>query len=197
MAAEVPRGLRITPSTGGGADDSSIPPGFDKNPTAWPRRMVLAAIALAGFCVSVYLALFQIEVLQSVWDPFFQSPKVLKYLGIPDAALGAMAYGTEVVLTFIGGRSRWRTAPWTVLAFGFVIVNGLLVSILLILMQAFLVGAWCTLCLTSAAISITIFALGIEEPWAGIKHLLNVREEGGSPWKALWGLENTDKKGRG
>ena len=57
--------------------DSSIPPGFDKNPTAWPRRIVLAGLAFTGFCVSVYLALFQIEVIQSVWDPFFRSPKVL------------------------------------------------------------------------------------------------------------------------
>ncbi len=173
----------------------SIPPGFDKNPTAWPRRIVLAVLAFAGFWVSVYLALFQIEVLDSVWNPFFQSPKVLTYLGIPDAALGAMAYGTEFVLTFIGGTVRWRTAPWTVLAFGFVIVNGLLVSILLIGMQAFLVNAWCTLCLTSAAISFAIFALGVEEPWAGIKHLLNVRREGDSVWRALWGIENTDKRG--
>jgi uncharacterized membrane protein len=106
-----------------------------------------------------------------------------------------MAYGTEFVLTFIGGRSRWRTAPWTVLAFGFVILNGAFVSVLLISMQAFLVNAWCTLCLTSAAISLVIFALGVEEPWAGIKHLLNVRREGGSLWRALWGIENTDKKG--
>lgn len=176
--------------------DSSIPPGFDKNPTAWPRRIVLAGLAFTGFCVSVYLALFQIEVIQSVWDPFFRSPKVLEYLGIPDAALGAMAYGTEVVLTFIGGRSRWRTAPWTVLVFGFVIINGALVSLLLTGMQAFLVDAWCTLCLVSAAISLAIFALGVEEPVASLKHLQRVRREGGSVWRAFWGLEDTDKKGR-
>jgi len=176
--------------------DSSVPPGFDKNPTAWPRRIVLAILALSGFFVSVYLTLFQVDVLQSVWDPFFQSPKVLEYLGIPDAALGAMAYGTEVVLTFIGGRSRWRTAPWTVLAFGFVILSGALVSLLLIGMQAFLVDAWCTLCLASAAISLAIFALGVEEPLAGLRHLQRVRDEGGSIWRALWGLEDTDYKGR-
>lgn len=189
----VPPGLRTTSSTSN-SGDGSIPPGFDKNPTAWPRRILLAVIAFVGFCVSVYLALFQVNVLESVWDPFFQSPKVLEYLGIPDAALGAMAYGTEVVLTFIGGRNRWRTAPWTVLAFGFVICSGALVSILLISMQAFLVNAWCTLCLTSAAISFAIFALGLEEPLAGLKHLKLVRDEGGSVWRALWGLEDTDKK---
>jgi hypothetical protein len=169
--------------------DYAIPPGFDKNPTAWPRRIFLVSLAFAGLCVSVYLALFQIGVLQSVWDPFFQSPRVLEYLGIPDAALGAMAYGTEIVLSLIGGRTRWRTAPWTVLAFGFVIVSAALVSGLLIFMQAVLVGVWCTLCLVSAAISFAIFGFGVEEPLAGLRYLKQVRSSGGSAWSALWGMD--------
>ncbi len=86
-------------------EDRSIPPGFDKNPTAWPRRIFLVSLAFAGLCVSVYLALFQIGVLQSVWDPFFQSPRVLEFLGFPDAALGAVAYGTEIALSLIGGET--------------------------------------------------------------------------------------------
>lgn len=168
--------------------DRETPPGFDENPTAWPRRIFLVALAFAGLCVSVYLTLFQVGVLQSVWDPFFESPKVLEFLGIPDAALGAMAYGTEMILSLIGGRVRWRTMPWTVLAFGFVIFSGAIVSVLLILMQAFLVGAWCTLCLVSAAISIGIFAFGYDEPLAGVRHLKQVRDSGGSVWRALWGM---------
>lgn len=119
---------------------------------------------------------------------------MLEYLDIPDAALGALAYGTEVVLTFIGGRSRWRTAPWTVLFFGVVILSGALVSLLLIGMQAFLVDAWCTLCLASAAISLAIFVLGFEEPVAGLKHLQRVRREGAPLWRAFWGLGDMDKK---
>jgi hypothetical protein len=123
------------------------PPGFDEDPTRWSRRIPIVALALTGLCLSVYLTLFQIDVLSGVWDPFFRSERVLQYLGIPDAALGALAYGTEIVLSLIGGRQKWRTMPWTVLAFGIVILSGALVSVLLILMQASLVGAWCTLCL--------------------------------------------------
>lgn len=78
--------------------------------------------------------------------------------------------------------------PWTVLAFGFVIFSGAIVSVLLILMQAFLVGAWCTLCLVSAAISIGIFAFGYDEPLAGVRRLKQVRDSGGSVWRALWGM---------
>ncbi len=169
--------------------DSTKPPGFDENPTEWSRRILIIALAIAGLCVSVYLTLFQIDVLPSVWDPFFRSPKVLEYLGIPDAALGALAYATEVVLSLIGGRQKWRTMPWTVLAFGAVILSGALVSVLLILMQAFLVGAWCMLCLGSAAISLAIFILGYREPLAGLRYLKLVHDSGGSSWRAFWGVD--------
>jgi hypothetical protein len=154
-------------------------------------------LALFGLCVSAYLTLFQIEVFPAVWDPFFKSEEVLTFLGVPDAALGALAYATEIVLLCIGGRERWRTMPWTVLALGVVILSGALVSVLLILMQACLVGAWCTLCLGSAAISFSIFALGYDEPLAGLHYLSRVRESGGSAWRALWGQAGVgEREGR-
>jgi uncharacterized membrane protein len=171
------------------------PPGYDENPTVWTRRIFLAVLASLGLGVSAYLTLFQIGVIPSVWDPFFQSPKVLEFLGFPDAALGVLAYGTEVVLSFIGGRDRWRTMPWAVLAFGAVILSGAIVSVLLIFMQAVLVGAWCTLCLASAAISFAIFGFGVDEPLAGLRYLRRVRDSGGSLWHALWGMDGAGKGG--
>ena len=171
-------------------------PSSGGNPAAWSRRLLLMALALAGLCVSVYLTLFQVEVLRSVWDPFFRSEKVLTYLGVPDAALGALAYATELVLLSIGGRERWRTMPWTVISLGVVILSGAVVSVLLILMQAFLVDAWCTLCLVSAAVSLAIFALGYDEPLAGLRYLKKVRDAGGSPWRALWGTGSREKGGK-
>src|SRR5215213_8515644 len=169
--------------------DGKNPPGFSSNPTEWSRRIPIVVLAFAGLCLSVYLTLFQVDVLSGVWDPFFQSTKVLEYLGVPDAALGALAYATEIILSLIGGRQKWRTVPWTVLAFGIVILSGALVSVLLILMQAFLVGAWCTLCLASAAISLAVFALGYEEPLAGLRYLRQVRGSGGSAWRAFLGID--------
>ncbi len=174
----------------------ATPPGFDVNPTAWPRRIILAVLAFVGLCVSVYLTLFQLGIIQHAWDPFFRSRRVLTFLGVPDAALGALAYATEMVLLSIGGRERWRTMPWTVLALGVVILSGAVVSVLLVLMQAFLVDAWCTLCLSSAALSLAIFGLGYDEPLAGIRYLMGVRGSGGSPWRALWGMEACGKGGR-
>lgn len=171
-------------------ESRTIPPGWDENPTAWPKRLRLIAVALVGLLVAGYLTLYQLGFLSAVWDPFFPngSPRVLHLLDpIPDAALGALAYATEIVLSLIGGEERWRTAPWAVLAFGFVIVSGALVSVGLVLIQPLVVGAWCTLCLTSAAVSFVVFALGINEPRAAWQHLRRVRDSGGSVRRAFWG----------
>ena len=160
-----------------------------ENPTTWSRRIALAALAFLGLCVAGYLTLFQLGVLSSVWDPFFRSREVLGFVDFPDAALGVLAYATEIVLSFIGGRERWRTMPWTVLAFGVVILSGALVSVLLIIVQPLVVGAWCTLCLASAAISLAIFAWGADEPLAALRHLKRARASGDSIWRALWGFD--------
>jgi uncharacterized membrane protein len=170
-------------------DAGYIPPGWEENPTAWPRRIALAAIAFVGLCVAGYLTLYQLKVYSGVWDPFFQSRKVLEFVDFPDAALGVLAYATEIGLSFIGGRERWHTMPCTVLAFGLVILSGALVSVLLIITQPLVVGAWCTLCLASAFISLVIFGVGVDELLAALRHLKRVRASGGSVWRALWGLE--------
>lgn len=176
--------------------DRSVPPGWDQNPTAWPKRIAVAALALVGLLVAAYLTLFQLGVFSSIWDPFFHSEPVLTLLEpFPDAALGVLAYGTEIVLSFIGGRDRWRTAPWTALAFGFVIANGALVSVLLMMVQPLFANAWCTLCLASAVISLVIFGWGADEPLAALQHLRRVRASGGSVWRALWGLDPAARKG--
>lgn len=189
----VPPELRLTAHER--TQHQSVPPGWDENPTAWSKRIALAAIACAGLCVAAYLTLFQVGLIPSVWDPFFRSRKVLEFLSFPDAGLGVLAYGAEIILSFIGGRDRWRTMPWTVLAFGGVILSGAFVSVGLLIAQPVIVGAWCTLCLASAVISLAIFGWGVEEPLAALQHLKRVRYSGDSVWRALWGLENQDALG--
>ncbi len=189
----VPPGLRVTAETNkpGGRE---IPPGWDKNPTAWPKRIGLAAVAFVGLLVAGYLTLYQIHVFSTVWDPFFPkgSPIVTHLTDpFPDAAMGVLAYGTEIVLSFIGGRSRWRTMPWTVIAFGLVIFSGAGISMILMIIQPLIAGAWCTLCLASALISLTLCGWGADEPLAALQHLKRVRQKGGSVWQALLGREYT------
>jgi hypothetical protein len=168
----------------------TVPPGREENPSSWAKRKRLVVLASVGLCVASYLALYQRGVLTEVWDPFFPdgSPKVLHLLEpLPDAALGVLAYLTEIVLSLIGGKDRWRTAPWTVLALRFVIFCSAAVSVVLLVIQLVVVGAWCTLCLVSAFISFTILWWGVDEPLAALQYLQGVRSKGGSTWGVLWG----------
>lgn len=186
-----------------------IPPGWDENPTAWSKRLSLAARAFVGLCIASYLTLYQLEVFPNVWDPFFGngSREVLtssfsRSLPVPDASLGALAYLSEIALSFIGGRDRWWTMPWTTVALGLVVGLGAVVSVLLMIVQPVVAGAWCTLCLASAFVSLTIVGPGLEELLATLQHLKRVRANGHSAWQALWrssdgGAVRASQKGSG
>ncbi len=151
------------------------------SPSAWPERLTLAALATVGLGVSGYLGLYQLGVFSTVADPVFGSASshaVLhssfsESLPVPDALLGAANYAVEIVLDLIGGTDRWRRRPWLVLAFGVPITAGAIVSLGLIAMQAIVVGQFCTLCLTSAAISIAVWLLGMREVVAAVGVVLD------------------------
>ncbi|HVL89630.1 MAG TPA: vitamin K epoxide reductase family protein [Actinomycetota bacterium] len=97
------------------------------------------------------------DVLDSVWEPFFGdgsevilNSRVSHLLPIPDAALGAIGYLADAGTGAIGGKDRWRTMPWIVIVFGLAVGPFGAVSILLVVLQPVMFDAWCTLCLASA-----------------------------------------------
>src|SRR3954454_11231365 len=138
------------------------PPGWSYNPLAWSERLPVLALALAGCAIATYLALYQLDVVAHVWEPFFGSGsrRILKessiahLLPIPDALLGAVVYVLDAAADVLGGRTRWRPLPWAVLLLGLISAalgaggGGLAIC------QPVLFGAYCTLCLASAACSI-------------------------------------------
>jgi len=173
---------------------SYIPPAWDYNPSAWSQRWPLILIAIVGFQIALYLGLFQVHIVNSVWDPFFGegSEKVLtsevsKALPIPDALLGAFSYLLDAVTGVVGGTSRWRTKPWIVVMFGIATGPLGLTSVLLVILQPVVVGAWCTLCLVTAFISIVMISPAMDELLASFQYLQRVRREGYSVWDAFWG----------
>jgi uncharacterized membrane protein len=107
-------------------------------------------------------------------EPFFGdgSSRVLnsqlfRALPVPDAALGAIAYLAEAVLTALGRPGR----PRVVLAAGAVAVGLALAALGLVGAQIFLLGAFCTLCLVSAALSLTIAGLVAPEVRDAVKRV--------------------------
>jgi uncharacterized membrane protein len=177
------------------------PPAWDYNPSAWSQRWPLILIALIGFIIALYLGLYQLDVISSVWEPFFGngSAKVLnsevsQALPVPDALLGAFGYLLDAVTGVIGNTSRWRTKPWIVVLFGIATGPLGLVSVLLVIFQPVLVGAWCTLCIVTAIISIVMISPALDELLASLQYLQRVERKGYSKWDAFWGKRYITEK---
>ncbi|MBD0377313.1 MAG: vitamin K epoxide reductase [Flavisolibacter sp.] len=125
-----------------------IPPAWDYNPSTWDQRIPLVIVALIGFCIAVYLGLYQLRVVPHAWDPFFGNDtekvldsKVSKMVPFPDALMGAFGYLLDVETGVIGGTLRWKTKLWIVIIFGIAVGPLGLVSILLVISQPVLVKA--------------------------------------------------------
>ena len=175
------------------SEDEHVPPGWSSNPSSWGERIPIVVLALVGVAISTYLGLFQIGVLNSVWEPFFGngSRRILTssashVLPIPDAILGAFSYLLDAVTGAIGGEDRWRTRPWIVVIFGMAVGPLGAVSITLVILQPVVYNAWCTLCLTSALISLIMIGPALDEMIASLQYLRWVHDNGGSLWSAFW-----------
>ncbi|AKD02008.1 vitamin K epoxide reductase family protein [Pontibacter korlensis] len=174
----------------------AIPPGWSYNPASWPQRLPIVIAALVGMGIATYLALFQLKVIDTVWEPFFGdgSRKILtsktsQILPIPDAALGAIGYVADALGGIIGGVRRWRTMPWIVIAFGLAVGPLGFVSVLLVVLQPVLYDAWCTLCLSTALISVVMIGPAMDEMLASLQYMKRVKEANVSLWKAFWGYK--------
>lgn len=176
--------------------EAGTPPGWSYNPSTWGQRLPIIALALVGTAVATYLALYQVGVIEEVWEPFFGdgsetilNSRVSHILPIPDAALGAFGYLLDAVTGIIGGRQRWRRMPWIVILFGLAVgpLGG--ISILLVILQPVLLDAWCTLCLASAIISVVMIPPAMDEMLASMQHVRRRSDEGRSAWRVFWGRD--------
>jgi uncharacterized membrane protein len=170
-----------------------LPPGWSYNPSSWPQRAPILALALVGFFLSRQMTAFQLGHVASLTDPFFGpgtervlTSDVSRAFPIPDAGLGAVAYMVEFLMGFMGDKRRWRTMPWMVTFFGILVVPLGVVSITLIILQPLAVGAWCTPCLIAAAAMLIMISLTLDEVVAMVQFLAQARREGQSLWRVFW-----------
>lgn len=160
------------------ADASAIPAGWDFSPSTWLQRLPIIALAFVGLCISRYLAAFQLGHTESAWDPFFGpgtqriiTSDVSKAWPVADAGLGAYVYLLEILAGVVGSQRRWRTMPWLVLFFGFLIVPLGAVSIYFIIIQPIVIGTWCTLCLAAAAAMVLQIPYSFDEILASLQFI--------------------------
>lgn len=168
--------------------------------------MPIAILAAVGAIISSYLALYQWGLISTAWDPIFgqgtarvlesgPSHRMRAWFGIPDAALGAIAYLGDGVFGLAGSTRRWQYRPWMVILFGIDVIPLGIVSIILVILQGTVVGYWCFLCLVTAVISLVLIALAYDEVWATIKYLGRVWRRTRKPrvlWRVFWGGYDAD-----
>jgi hypothetical protein len=170
-----------------------LPPGWSYNPSTWLQRAPIIGLAFVGFFISRYLAAYQLGYIDRVWDPFFPDgtrrvleSEVSRAWPISDAGLGALSYMLEALSGYMGGEQRWRTMPWMVAMFGFLVVPLGVTSIVLVILQPLMVGAWCTLCLVTAAAMLIMIPLAVDEVVAMFQFLARNRREGKPLWRTFW-----------
>jgi len=179
----------------------AIAPPWDYNPSAWRQRVPLCILAGVAFFIATYMALYQWRLIDSVWDPVFggQSQRVLDsdvsetmrhWLGIPDAALGSIAYLGDVIYGLAGSTRRWQYRPWMTILFGIDVIPLGIVSSVLVVLQGSVVGYWCFLCLVTAAISLLLVYWAYDEVWSCLLYLRRVWRQTRDPrllWDVIWG----------
>lgn len=171
------------------------------NPSAWSQRVPVCVLAFVATLIASHLAAFQWGLINYVWDPVFgeQSAKVIgseiaekmdRWVGVPDAALGAIAYLGDAIFGLAGSTRRWYERPWIVILFGIDVIPLGIVSVILVMLQTFVLGQWCFLCLVTAGISLALIYLAYDEVYSSLLFLWKVwRRSGrvGTLWTALCG----------
>lgn len=172
------------------------------NPSEWRQRIPICLLAWVAFLIASYMALYQWRLIPTLWDPVFgtQSQKVLDssvarrmdaWIGIPDAALGALAYLGDAIFGLAGSTRRWQYRPWLVILFGIDVIPLGIVSAVLVFLQGAVVGYWCFLCLVTALISLVLVYMAYDEVYSSLNYLYRVRRETRSwriVWWAFWGI---------
>jgi len=174
----------------GGPD---VPPGWSYTPSSWLQRYPIAVLALIGFFIARYMGAYQLGHIDGAWDPFFGTgtetiitSDASKAWPIADGALGAVVYMLELVMTFMGGKTRWRTMPWMVLALAVLILPLGAVSIYFIIIQPIVIGTWCTICLIAGLAMALMIPYSLDEFVAMGQFLVDARRKGKPFWRTFW-----------
>jgi len=179
-----------------------VPPGWAYTPSSWMQRMPIGVLALIGFLIARVLGAYQLGHIDSVWEPFFAgsgkmkgvmngtetiiTSDVSKAWPIADGALGGIVYMAELVMIWMGGKTRWRTMPWMVLALAILILPLGVVSIYFIIIQPIVIDTWCTLCLVAALAMATMIPYSLNEFVAMGQFMLDARRKGKPFWRTFW-----------
>jgi uncharacterized membrane protein len=130
--------------------------------------MIVAALALAGIFISLYLTLYKIGVIGELSCTIgscetVNTSKWSRFLGLPVAAWGLLFYLDVFVVALVGTMRRFELEP----AISFVLIGeaavGVLFSAWLTYLELGVIHAICIWCVTSAVIVTLILITSIAD----------------------------------
>ena len=133
------------------------------------NRMGIAAVALVGVFIAIYMLLYKLGVLGTVicgssgGCEIVQASRYAYFLGIPVAAWGLLGYLLMLGVALAGIQPGLVGARWVALALLVLTGGAFLFSIYLSLLEEFVIGAWCRWCIASAIVSTVAFVLAWPE----------------------------------
>jgi uncharacterized membrane protein len=141
--------------------------------------MIVAALALAGIFISVYLTLYKLGVIGELSCSFGSCETVNTsrwsiFLGLPVAAWGLLFYLDVFGVALLGTMPRWENEPVISIVLVAEAAIGVLFSAWLTYLELAVIHAICIWCVTSAVIVLAILVVSIAD-------LRELRAEPGIP----------------
>ena len=135
-----------------------------------PKRMAIAALALAGLFVALYLTLYKVgafgELRCAVGScETVNASRWATFLGLPVAAWGMGFYVVTLVVALVGTQPRFADDVNFSRALVFLATTGVAFSGWLTYLEAYVIHAYCMWCLISAAIVSVIFVASVSDWW--------------------------------
>jgi uncharacterized membrane protein len=121
------------------------------------KRMIVAALALAGIFISLYLTLYKIGVIGELTCSIgscetVNTSKWSLFLGLPVAAWGLLFYLDVFVVALLGTTARLEHEPLVSLVIAVEAAVGVLFSAWLTYLELAVIHAICIWCVTSAVV---------------------------------------------
>jgi uncharacterized membrane protein len=132
------------------------------------KRMIVAALALAGIFISLYLTLFKLGVIGELTCSIgscetVNTSKWSTFLHLPVAAWGLMFYAEVFVVALVGTMPRFENAPIVSVLLVADAAIGFLFSTWLTYLELAVIHAICIWCVTSAGIVVAILLVSIAD----------------------------------
>ena len=130
------------------------------------KRMVVAALALAGIFLALYLLLYKLGMIGALTCSVgscetVNTSKWAKFLGLPVAGWGVAWYVATFTLAIVSIQESFAESKTISLAMLVLTSSGLLFSIYLTWLELFVIHAICQWCVVSAILVLVMFVLSV------------------------------------